>query len=260
MSHVVAPLRAPIPSPSPPVRRSAELTDPLGGTEAAPEITSALRRRRGQGEALPAATAERFGEAYGSDLSGVRLHTDGESDHIARSVQATALTHGSDVYFSAGAYAPGSASGQKLLAHELAHVAQHRRGEFGTSGAGTTVGRSNHPAEAAADRMAEGALGAIRRSHNSAVDAATVQAPGPIRRGLFSRGAPTKRPEEVDSLAKHKNPNFQQGGPEKSAKERYSSTPDGKFSAASSQSKREGVEKIKASETTKSSSTGRRPR
>lgn len=261
LSHVEAPLRVPVPATTPLLLRSGSTsTDALGGTQAAPEVISVLHRRRGQGRALPADAASRFGEAYGSDLSGVRVHTDRESDHIARSVEATAFTHGSDVYFSAGAYAPGSASGDRLLAHELAHVAQHRRGEFGPSGAGaTTVGRANDPAEAAADRMAQGALGAVRRSPAPAAHSATVDDPAALRRSFFSR----RGKEEQDSVANQKNPDYKKkvssdtglGVPALAEKmataDKYTSTPDGKFSGASSKSKRDNVDKIKGREKTK---------
>jgi hypothetical protein len=42
----------------------------------------------------------------------------------ARSISARAFTLGSDIVFGEGEYAPGSSEGKKLLAHELAHVAQ----------------------------------------------------------------------------------------------------------------------------------------
>ena len=41
---------------------------------------------------------------------------------------AAAYTRGKDVNFAAGAYAPGSAAGKQLLAHELTHVMQQRGG------------------------------------------------------------------------------------------------------------------------------------
>jgi hypothetical protein len=37
---------------------------------------------------------------------------------------AAAFANGNDVAFAPGAYAPGTASGQRLMAHELTHVAQ----------------------------------------------------------------------------------------------------------------------------------------
>src|SRR5690349_24415183 len=86
------------------IRRRAVGDDPLGGTTVAPEIGTALRRRQGGGRPLEAEHAERMGEAMGVDFSGVRIHDDGEADTIARSVQATAFTAGSDVYFTRGTY------------------------------------------------------------------------------------------------------------------------------------------------------------
>jgi hypothetical protein len=58
------------------------------------------------------------------DFSAVRVHTDARAAESARSVKALAFTVGSDVVFGAGQYVPQSAAGQKLMAHELAHVAQ----------------------------------------------------------------------------------------------------------------------------------------
>lgn len=58
------------------------------------------------------------------DLDDVRLHT-GRTAHTAtRALGATALTVGTDVLFRRGAYDPESREGQRLLAHELAHVDQ----------------------------------------------------------------------------------------------------------------------------------------
>jgi hypothetical protein len=58
------------------------------------------------------------------DFSRVRVHTDPLAAESARAVNALAYTVGSDVVFGAGQYAPGSASGRRLLAHELTHVVQ----------------------------------------------------------------------------------------------------------------------------------------
>ncbi len=62
----------------------------------------------------------------GLDLSDVRIHTDPEADRLAGSMQSVAFTQGSDIYFARGAYAPVTATGSQLLAHELAHVAAIR--------------------------------------------------------------------------------------------------------------------------------------
>jgi hypothetical protein len=62
--------------------------------------------------------------AFGADFSGVRVHTDAQSDSLNKSIQAKAFTTGSDIFFSKGAYDPGSQDGQQLLGHELTHVVQ----------------------------------------------------------------------------------------------------------------------------------------
>ena len=66
-------------------------------------------------------------QRLGADFDGVRLHTDARADRLSRSLQAQAFTTGNDIFFRRGGYAPGSATGRHVLAHELAHVAQQRR-------------------------------------------------------------------------------------------------------------------------------------
>jgi hypothetical protein len=63
-----------------------------------------------------------------ADFSGVKVHTDAQSDQLNRSIQAKAFTTGQDVFFRAGAYQPGSRAGQELIAHELTHVVQQTQG------------------------------------------------------------------------------------------------------------------------------------
>jgi hypothetical protein len=89
-----------------------------------PEIESGIQRKLGGGQGLDHGTRTRMESAFGSDFSGVRVHTDGESDHLNRAVSAVAFTTGQDIFFSKGAYAPNTSSGQELLAHELTHVVQ----------------------------------------------------------------------------------------------------------------------------------------
>lgn len=81
--------------------------------------------------ALPAALRAMFEPAFGQDFSDVRVHADGAAAAAAQSVQARAYTQGRDIVFGAGQYAPGTRTGQSLLAHELAHVVQQKRGQAG---------------------------------------------------------------------------------------------------------------------------------
>ncbi|WP_199321095.1 eCIS core domain-containing protein, partial [Aphanizomenon flos-aquae] len=60
--------------------------------------------------------------------SGVKVHTDGESDQLNKSLNSRAFATGQDIFFSQGAYNPGSRDGQELLAHELTHVVQQNGG------------------------------------------------------------------------------------------------------------------------------------
>jgi outer membrane protein OmpA-like peptidoglycan-associated protein len=61
---------------------------------------------------------------FGADFSAVRVHDDARAAESARAVDAHAYAVGSDLVFGAGRYAPGTASGDRLLAHELAHTLQ----------------------------------------------------------------------------------------------------------------------------------------
>jgi hypothetical protein len=61
-----------------------------------------------------------------TDFSRVRTHTDARAAESALAIGALAYTVGQDLVFAPGQYAPGTAPGQRLLAHELAHVAQNR--------------------------------------------------------------------------------------------------------------------------------------
>ena len=91
------------------------------GTEPGP---SRLAAQLGAGRALSSVDRARFGRAFASDFSSVRIH-DTPTDHaLARGLGAAALTVGPDVVFGRDAYSPGTPLGDALLAHELAHVVQ----------------------------------------------------------------------------------------------------------------------------------------
>jgi Domain of unknown function (DUF4157) len=74
---------------------------------------------------------------FGKDFSRVRIHDGSGAARSARDIRARAFTAGHDIVFGAGEYAPGTASGRRLIAHELAHVAQQAAG----SGASTAIVR-----------------------------------------------------------------------------------------------------------------------
>lgn len=98
----------------------------IGGGEASTDLASAINRARGGGQPLDAGLQQRMGQAMGANFSGVRVHTDAQSDQLNQSIQAKAFTTGQDVFFRQGEYQPGSRGGQKLIAHELTHVVQQK--------------------------------------------------------------------------------------------------------------------------------------
>lgn len=98
----------------------------LPGGRVHPDVEQAIGARRGSGRSLDPPTRARVSEALGDPLADVRVHDDSEAAQLARSVEARAFTTGADVYFADGEYRPGTAEGDKLLAHELTHVVQQR--------------------------------------------------------------------------------------------------------------------------------------
>jgi hypothetical protein len=88
----------------------------------------------GHGRSLEPEVRQGFEARFGQDLSGVRVHTDSGTETWAKQLRARAFTFGEDVFFGAGRYAPHSRAGESLLAHELTHVLQQRRGRSAVDG------------------------------------------------------------------------------------------------------------------------------
>ncbi|MEH2045140.1 eCIS core domain-containing protein [Nostoc sp.] len=95
---------------------------------ATPDLETSINQARGGGVAMANNIRQPMEQAFGADFSGVKVHTDGQSDQLNRSIQARAFTTGQDVFFGQGEYNPGSRGGQELLAHELTHVVQQNGG------------------------------------------------------------------------------------------------------------------------------------
>jgi len=105
----------------------------LGGGEASTDLESSIQSARGSGQSLDANLQTKMGQAMGADFSGVKVHTDSQSDQLNKSIQAKAFTTGQDVFFRQGAYNPSSQGGQELIAHELTHVVQQTGGQGGAN-------------------------------------------------------------------------------------------------------------------------------
>jgi len=65
---------------------------------------------------------------FGHDFTRVEVHADRQADAAARRYGARAYTSGHHIVFRQGEYAPETAAGTELLAHELAHVVQQGSG------------------------------------------------------------------------------------------------------------------------------------
>ncbi|MEH2179309.1 eCIS core domain-containing protein [Nostoc sp.] len=94
------------------------------GMVAALDLEASINQARGGGVAMADNIRQPMEQAFGADFSRVKVHTDGQSDQLNRSIAARAFTMGQDVFFGQGEYNPGSRGGQELLAHELTHVVQ----------------------------------------------------------------------------------------------------------------------------------------
>jgi hypothetical protein len=83
---------------------------------------------RSPGEALPSEVRRDMESRFCADFGEVRVHAGSEASDSAMAVEAKAYTVGEDIVFGEGGYAPDTSAGRELLAHELAHVVQQRRG------------------------------------------------------------------------------------------------------------------------------------
>lgn len=81
---------------------------------------------RSSGTPLDGDTRRLMESRIGVNFGNVRVHTDARAAASARAMRANAYTVGRDVVFASGQYSPRSFAGQKLLAHELAHVIQQQ--------------------------------------------------------------------------------------------------------------------------------------
>jgi hypothetical protein len=123
----------------------------LPSGEVHPGVQDMLSATRGGGTGLDDRAQSRFVASLG-DLSDVRVHTDDTADRLNRSVSARAFATGTDVYFASGEYNPGSADGDRLIAHELAHVVQQRGAPAGTP---LVVSQPGDPLEQEAEAVAD---------------------------------------------------------------------------------------------------------
>jgi hypothetical protein len=168
------------------------------------DVAGRIRDRLGGGEELPGAVRERIAPAVDAPLGEVRVHRDAEAANLAGEVGARAFTTGTDVFFAAGAYAPGTRGGDELLAHELTHTTQPAAVPVATGPLHVTdPGDPSEVAAAAASRRldAPGSTGPVPAAAAVPVSRATVtvaREPAPASPGIPDQYASLTRPTLSD--------------------------------------------------------------
>jgi hypothetical protein len=134
-------------------KSGAYVRRPVTGALTRPQATREARRGfAGNGVPLGGAQQSYFQARFGWDFGSVRVHAGPDAASAADRLGARAFTAGRDIAFGSGEYAPGTEDGQRLLAHELAHVVQQSRG-------GPAPDPSGEPSlEADANRSAAAAM------------------------------------------------------------------------------------------------------
>ena len=106
------------------------------------------------GRSLDAPMLDRMQSRFGQDFSGIRIHTGDDAQRSAAALGARAYTRGADLVFAQGQYSPATPGGRRLIAHELAHVAQLRRGPADAGKGGDSEARAETAAQEAAQGQA----------------------------------------------------------------------------------------------------------
>jgi Domain of unknown function (DUF4157) len=158
-----------------------------GGDIAPPVVHAALAM---PGLPLDVAARKTLEFRLGHDFSRVRIHTGPLADRSAQAIGANAYTVGQDIVFRAGQYRPGTAAGDRLLAHELTHTTQQ------ASALPSPILRVG-PSHDAHERAAASAAAGIAQAPASA-------APAAVQRQRVQRqsadAAPAEEPGLLDSL------------------------------------------------------------
>lgn len=88
------------------------------------QLSKKIAATRGKGTPLSYPTKSFMESRFGTDFSNVKIHKDNDAQQMSRELKAQAFTVGNDIYFNAGKFAPETAEGKHLLAHELTHTIQ----------------------------------------------------------------------------------------------------------------------------------------
>ncbi|TPQ34860.1 hypothetical protein C2U70_16045 [Bradyrhizobium guangdongense] len=131
---------------------------------------------------LDAATRTMMEPRFGRDFGDIRIHTGHKAEVSAGLVDANAYTVGRDIVFGRGRYAPHSAEGKRLLAHELMHVMQQTPSP-GRHAPPQSLGSTNDAleAEARAAETAPHSATAIASTRALSPQSPVIQRDGPAK-------------------------------------------------------------------------------
>jgi hypothetical protein len=99
-----------------------------GKVEVSANIQSGINNSKGGGTKLDAHTNQFMSSKFGTDFSNVKIHNNSRAHYLAENINAKAFTVGENIYFNRNEYNPSSHQGRKLLAHELTHTIQQKKG------------------------------------------------------------------------------------------------------------------------------------
>lgn len=104
------------------------------GNRATSQLLAQRQSTSERGKALPQTLKGTMGKLFGASMDGVQVHTDAQADAIARANDSQATAIGDNIFFQQGAYRPGSADGNALIAREVAHIQRAKQqGDDATS-------------------------------------------------------------------------------------------------------------------------------
>jgi hypothetical protein len=103
--------------------------EPGAARDGSPVPAARIQQAVAEARPLPDAARHWAEPRFGADFGGVRVSTGSAAAGAARAVHARAFTLGSSIVFAPGEFAPESAAGRRLLAHELTHTLQQGQGD-----------------------------------------------------------------------------------------------------------------------------------
>jgi hypothetical protein len=102
-------------------------------SEKTPVTKSLVEVMNQRGQPLDNSVRSFFEPRFGYVFGDVRIHTDARAAESASEYNALAYTLGDNMVFGAGQYAPDTAAGLRLIAHELSHVVQRNPSRSNTN-------------------------------------------------------------------------------------------------------------------------------